>query len=86
MNDNRVLVALASPLLLPFLEQKFGIKLTLTEAGDLVGLAVLVYHGLAAVAAKACAAFLLYFPPPARPVKDPLAIPQQSAEPTKVAS
>jgi hypothetical protein len=80
MNDNRVLVALASPLIIEFLNQRYGIKLTLDQAAGLVGLAVLAFHSAAAVWAKACAAFMLYFPPPARPAANP----QQPAEPAKV--
>lgn len=62
-NSNRVLLGMAAALLVPFIKQKLGVDLTPEQAAGLVALAVAVFHSGAALWAKVCAAFMLYFPP-----------------------
>lgn len=62
--QNRILAAVVAALLGPILDQKLGLRLSDEQLVELVGLAPVVFHALAALWAKCCAAFVLYFPPP----------------------
>lgn len=67
--NNRIYATVLAALLGPVLEAR-GVKLTLDEYGSLVAAAPILFHAAAAIAAKCCAAFVLYFPPknPQQPV------------------
>lgn len=73
--QNRILAAVVAALLGPILDQKLGLKLSDAQLIELVGLAPVAFHALAALWAKCCAAFVIYFPPPN---------PQKPVEPAKV--
>lgn len=62
-NSNRVLLSMAVALLVPFIEQRWEVKLTDDQAAGLVALAVAAWHAAAALWQRACAAFVMYFPP-----------------------
>lgn len=55
-SQNRVLVTLIAAILIPRLEQHFGLKLTADDIADLVALVVVGAHGVATF-------FVRYFPP-----------------------
>lgn len=74
--NNRIYATVLAALLGPVLEAR-GVKLTLDEYGSLVAATPIVFHALAGVWEKCCAAFVLYFPP-----KNPN--PTQPVEPVKV--
>lgn len=65
--QNRVLAGAIAALLGPVLDQKFGLKLSDAQLVELVGLAPVAYHALAAFAEKCVGAFVMYFPPKASP-------------------
>lgn len=67
--QNRMLAAVVAALLGPILDQKLGLKLTDGQLIELVGLAPVAFHALAALADKCVAAFVLYFPPPQKPAE-----------------
>lgn len=69
---NRLLVMMAGAIVSPWLDQRFGIRLTPVDTAALI---VLAFHYAAAAWHKAVAAFLVYFPPPN---------PTQPASPAKV--
>lgn len=72
---NRLLAGLVTGVIAPHLQQITGVKLTDGDIEALIALAPLAWHAAAGAWSKACAAFVMYFPPPN---------PQKPLEPAKV--
>ena len=71
---NRMLAGFLTAFFAPWVEQRFGVKLTEEQADGLVAAAPFVYHAFAGFAQKCANAFVMYFPPK---------VSQQAAEPPK---
>lgn len=71
---NTVMVGLVAALIVPHVERLTGVKLSTDDVAELIGAALIVWHGGVAAIEKAWEIFQRYYPPP---VPDASANPMQ---------